>query len=261
MPKLYVAESDRKAGIVPDGQFHYTLAPDLAKVRGSSFRMRSWLWWNLLSLDAPTVALARALLFAAAVNLRLPLVGATVLLACIWLIYVLDRVLDGWRGDPAELWTARHRFYRRHWRIMLACASAVFSVALWLTLTRMARAVLHAGLAVLAAAGVYLLTVHALPSARRCCPKEVMTGLIFSFGSALPLWARMPGPRLRLVAPVLLFGVLCWLNCTAIECWENHRAGRSWRRPPTPWMTWIDGRLRQSCLSLMLLALLLAVSP
>ncbi len=57
-----------------------------------------WLWWNLLSLDAPTVAAAWALLFASAGGMRLRLTDAILLALSVW-------VISGWaeRIFPKEL--------------------------------------------------------------------------------------------------------------------------------------------------------------
>jgi hypothetical protein len=63
-------------------------------------------------------------------------------------------------------------------------------------------------------------------------PKEFVVALLFAAASALPAWdeARrraMEMPRhhpLLLLCPI--FAALCWLNCVAIEDWEQHRGGR-----------------------------------
>ena len=62
-------------------------------------------------------------------------------------------------------------------------------------------------------------------------PKEFVIALLFAAASALPAWdearrraAGMPRHHpLLLLCP--LFAVLCWLNCVAIEDWEQHRQG------------------------------------
>lgn len=63
-------------------------------------------------------------------------------------------------------------------------------------------------------------------------PKEFVVALLFAAASALPAWdeARrraMGMPRhhpLLLLCP--LFAALCWLNCVAIEDWEQHHGAR-----------------------------------
>jgi hypothetical protein len=84
---------------------------------------------------------------------------------------------------------------------------------------------------------LYLGLVH-LPSRVRGrslshFPKEFVIALLFAAASALPAWdeARRRAAGLPRHHPLLLlcplFAILCWLNCVAIEDWEQSRqAGR-----------------------------------
>src|SRR5512140_3956356 len=80
---------------------------------------RPWLWPNLLSLDAPIVALLWQLLFVRCFHGSLGTLPAALLAVAVWLIYVADRTLDAWRGMPGTAEQPRHQFYRRHWRAVL----------------------------------------------------------------------------------------------------------------------------------------------
>ena len=71
---------------------------------------RPWLWPNLLSLDAPIVALLWQLLFIRCFHGSLGVLPAVLLAIAVWLIYVADRMLDAWRGLTKQ---PRHEFYRR----------------------------------------------------------------------------------------------------------------------------------------------------
>jgi hypothetical protein len=179
-----------------------------------------WLWPNLLSLDAPLVALLWQSLAAKDAGLTLSLSSRIALPLTVWAIYLADRLFDSIR--PAEFTLAtRHQFYRAHRiaaLILLACVSGLLAVSL----RNLPPAVLHNGLAVGTLVAAYLLTVHALPAALRYLPKELAVALIFSAGTTLSVWTRMAHPA-SILFPALLFALLCWLNCSAIEAWETHQ--------------------------------------
>jgi hypothetical protein len=73
------------------------------------------------------------------------------------------------------------------------------------------------------AALAYFARVHRAgeydPFVSRVFTKELLVGLLFTCGCAMPSWAR--GPFLPLLAPVIFFAALAWLNCFAIDRWES----------------------------------------
>src|ERR1700704_1719121 len=71
---------------------------------------RFWLWPNLLSLDAPVVAVLWQILFARCFQVPVDALAALLLLLTVWLIYAADRILDARRD---ECHSPRHEFYRR----------------------------------------------------------------------------------------------------------------------------------------------------
>jgi glucose-6-phosphate-specific signal transduction histidine kinase len=110
------------------------------------------------------------------------------------------------------------------------------ALALAFLVSRMPRSLIGAYCVLGALSLLYLALVHlpARASGRslRYFPKEFVVALLFAAASALPAWdeARrraMGMPRhhpLLLLCP--LFAALCWLNCVAIEGWEQHSGGR-----------------------------------
>jgi hypothetical protein len=169
-----------------------------------------------------------------------------------WLFYVADRLLDA-RLSPEATLKERHRFHERHRRWFLSVAAPV-ALALAVLVARMPRSLLAAYCVLGALSLLYLGLVH-LP-ARACgrslhyFPKEFATALLFAAASALPAWdearrraAGMPRHHpLLLLCP--LFAVLCWLNCVAIEDWEQHRRGDR--------VGWLAGvAIAASCVSLL----------
>ena len=96
---------------------------------------RFWLWPNLLSLDAPVVAVLWQILFARCFQAPIDAPAALLLLLTVWLIYTADRTLDAWNG---ACHSPRHEFYRRRWRGLLPAWLAVFGLACWLAAEHLA---------------------------------------------------------------------------------------------------------------------------
>ena len=121
-------------------------------------RIPWWLWPNVLSLDAPLVAvLCQAALARAHKVALLPSVYAALFLT-VWLIYVVDRVLDGFSMQKAERLSARHAFYRRHRRVfLLLLIPAGLLTLLWLALAEIPTGIFLRGLALGFIVALYLL--------------------------------------------------------------------------------------------------------
>jgi hypothetical protein len=175
------------------------------------------LWPNLLSLDAPLVAVLWQTLFLRCLGAPVRWIPAAVLFLAVWLIYVADRILDTFRGPSLA---ARHLFYRRYFRPMLILWCCVLPGAAILAAGGLTGPVLVRGFGLLAAVGVYLIAVHALGSdVPRAGLKETAVALLFALGTSLPAWDFIRNWSDALT--VVLFSALCWLNCVAIEQWED----------------------------------------
>ncbi|HUA85954.1 MAG TPA: hypothetical protein VMB85_18980 [Bryobacteraceae bacterium] len=184
---------------------------------------RPWLWPNLLSIDAPIVAVLWQLLFARCFHADVNVMAAVLLVLAVWLIYAADRLLDArcsrWR-KPLRL--PRHEFYRRHWPVVTPVWIAVLAVAAWLACTRISAEIFDRGTALAAGVGFYFVVVHHL---RWHWPKELAVGILFALGASLAAWGKVRSAADA--ATIALFSCLCWINCVAIEKWE--------RRSVTPW--------------------------
>jgi hypothetical protein len=86
--------------------------------------------------------------------------------------------------------------------------------------------VLEGYVALTAICAVYFVWVHTgSPRAAAAASKEMAVGGIFAFGCVLPAWDAASREARLLLAPAgVLFAVLCWLNCVAIERWEGRGA-------------------------------------
>jgi hypothetical protein len=183
---------------------------------------RPWLWPNLLSLDAPIVALLWQLLFVRCFHGSLGTLPAALLAVAVWLIYVADRTLDAWRGMPGTAEQPRHEFYRRHWRAVLPIWIAALGGGAWLAWSRLPGPLFLEGLAVATGTALYLAVVHLAPGLlRRAGSKESLVAVLFGLGASLAAW---PGVQTTGdVLAILLFSCLCWMNCAAIDDWEHGR--------------------------------------
>ncbi len=203
-----------------------------------------WMWWNLLSLDAPTVVCLWALLFAQAVHISFPLLEVSVLTVTVWIIYVSDRMLDVLRTPPGSALSDRHNFYARNWYVVLGSLLPIALATAWVSLTKLSSQTRIVGLMLCGAVLFYFQIIHVFSDlAVRRVPKELVVGAIFAAGSTIPAWTHTAGSRTLLIPPALLFAALCGLNCIAIECWEHHRGERQWKKTPYWLIRWADRRI------------------
>src|SRR5487761_2206126 len=118
---------------------------------------RPWLWPNLLSLDAPIVALLWQILFARCFHAPLDPLPSILLVLAVWLIYAADRTIDSFTGAGSR---PRHDFYRRHWRALLPLWIFAAAGGMALAWTRLNREMLFQGCALGAAVVVYFALLH-----------------------------------------------------------------------------------------------------
>jgi hypothetical protein len=181
---------------------------------------RPWLWPNLLSLDAPLVAVLWQILFARCFHADVSTLAAVILVLAVWLIYAADRVLDA-RDESIRL--PRHEFYRRHWRGVLPVWAAVLGIAGWLAWTRLPSPMFRQGSILLAGVALYFAAVHVAPEAlRKAWPKEAAVAVLFALGASLAAWNHLRS--VEDAVPILLFSCLCWINCAAIDQWERNES-------------------------------------
>ncbi len=182
--------------------------------------------WHLLSLDAPTIAALWSWFFARAMRIELPWHAPLLLALGTWLVYVADRILDGTRSTPSSPLRERHHFHARHRKAFLIAGGAAGVALLWLIVARMSANARYEDTVLFAAALLYLVLVHKPRTGRTSwLPKELAVGIVFAAATAVPAWSRLGSglhsERTALFPAVALFAAVCWLNCVAIERWEN----------------------------------------
>lgn len=199
----------------------------MVEPKGNAQSRSPLVWLTRLSLDAPLVAILWQRMFAR--SLRVPLAAAvTVVLGIVvWLLYVLDRLLDtrGSGGTPAI--PPRHEFYRLHGRLFVLPLIAAVALAASLTFADLGREIIEGGFILLVAVGVYFCLVHfQLASGLWRGPKELWVGLLFAIGTGFPVWEQLGRSPSKMLAPWAIFAFLCWLNCSGIEFAEWQHSAR-----------------------------------
>lgn len=183
-------------------------------------------------MDAPTVAVVWALAFAWAAGIHLQLWIPLTLVCGTWSVYVADRLLDTRRAIAAgklDCLRERHYFHWRHKKLFAPLAICSAAIAAALILRLMPPVVCERNCALAAAALAYFSGVHSaarLPDwLRRLASKELLVGVIFTAGCAAPtLWQLRTFPW-PLIACVVFFAALAWVNCFAIAHWESAAEG------------------------------------
>lgn len=182
---------------------------------------RPWLWPNLLSLDAPLVAVLWQLLFVRCFHAGVDAIATALLVLSVWLIYAADRMLDALSGPAAaRSRLPRHEFYRRHWRAVLPVWSAALALAGWLAWTHLPAPLFERGATLSVVVAAYFVLVHLL---RPAWPKELAVAILFALGASVAAWNAIHSPAD--IETIALFSCLCWINCIAIEQWEQRAAG------------------------------------
>ena len=229
-PRVVAGEVDAGRWEVAPDKTRLAVAGELSRAEFAAAPW--WLWWNILSLDAPMVAVAWALVFAKCAGVALPGAEVTALGFVVWLIYTVDRLLDGRASatrDSAGAFGSplrqRHFFHRIHARGIAWVAAGVGTFTAMLVFTQIGPQVLRLAVPLGLILVLYMAWVH-LGRGRFVTQlsKEVAVGVVFAAGVALPAWSRLGGRRWEFFILAALFAAVCTLNCVAIEEWERGRA-------------------------------------
>ncbi len=211
-------------------------------------RIPWWLWPNVLSLDAPLVALVWSGTFALEWGGDLPSGSRLLLLAlAVWCIYVGDRLWDVRRiTDPTRA-PLRHQFYARHATTCTVLLGLGLILGLGIAITTLPLSVwlVAAGIG-LGVFGYFLQLLH-----RPKIPKEWACGTMFALGVLCPLVERW---SFDLFLHAGVFAGLCSANCLAIASWERNLQDGS-RASASPTLS--TGSLSWLLAALVLLAILL----
>jgi hypothetical protein len=189
-----------------------------------------WLWPNVLSLDAPLVAVAWLYMFARAWQVNY--LGWQAYLALglgVWVIYVCDRLLDVRvrdEGDPTL--GSRHEFHRRHRGWFLTGVALAGVTLIWFVFKRLPVELLlsYLGPAVVLVVVFFLFVLGSRRLGEIPYFRNGIAGLTFAFGTAMMAHSRVPTQGMMAMAlsrEMIAFALLCVLNITAIHLWEHSR--------------------------------------
>lgn len=185
-------------------------------------KARWWLWPTILSLDAPAVVVPWQWLIARCASARAGIPEMAVLGSSVWLAYTADRWIEGWRLVPENIGTHRHRFHQE-WRWPIAAAwAAVLGADVAVAVRGLPPREFMAGALILIPVAAYLLSHQLIHrNSRWRAPKELCVALLLGAGAAV-FAVGQPGASLpRMAAPLGLFMLLCFSNCTLISVWEH----------------------------------------
>lgn len=193
-------------------------------------------WWHLLSLDAPTVAALWSWSMAKAAHVPLPHTAPGILALGTWLVYVGDRILDGF-GQPNTRMQQRHYFYATWREIFLIAAIPASALLLWMVAHSMTTTARREDIALFLVALLYFCLIHLKgPTVEQWLPKELTVGVVFACATAVPAWSRLSAPQRPLLGTIIfIFAALCWLNCVAIQKWEHSQDSEAPTHPSTQW--------------------------
>ena len=193
-----------------------------------------WLWPGLLSLEAPLVAVSWLYMFAYVWQVNyLPWQAYAALGISVWLVYVLDRILESHfrvPGDPSL--GPRHHFHRRHKVPFLVFAgmAGIWLVILQFWFLPMELITSYSIPAALLVIGFFVLAGISAKSREIPYMRNLIAGLAFSYGTAMMahIFVWTEGVFQLLASRELLgFAVLCAVNITAIHIWERDRITQS----------------------------------
>jgi len=189
-----------------------------------------WLWPNLMSLDAPLVAVVWLYMFAQAWQVNyLPWQSYVALGLGVWVIYVLDRLLDRRvRAADDPLIGDRHEFHAKHQQgfvigVVVALAAIVSIV---LTVLPVELLVSYSGPAVGLVIAFFGMVLTSAESREVPYLRNLVAGLAFGYGTAMMAHIYVPTQgmySLLFSREMLGFSILCVLNITAIHLWEHSR--------------------------------------
>jgi hypothetical protein len=198
-------------------------------VRDSS--MPFWKFWecmNLLSLDAPLLALVWQDFLARCYPSLLRPAGRWVLGLTVWVIYIADRLIDV-RSPAVENEPIRHRFYRQNRGLAKVVLTSVAFADLFIGLLWLRPAVFSNGLLIGAGVVCYLAVFPFSRIAALIRWKRPCAALLFTTGIFLVAWTGTVNPWPVLGEPALAFCALCLGNMMLIEWWEQGRfTARGW---------------------------------
>ena len=175
---------------------------------------------NVLALDAPIVAIVWQHFFAKNFKIQISILETATLFSTVWFIYLLDHFLDSKKDIPL---TKRHLFTSKMKNTTITLLVLTFTTSIYLT-TSLPELVILGGICIAIFMCIYLVLVHfSITSFKiKTNSKEFLVGIGFGTGVGLPVIVSDLTITTWLPA-IILFCLLCWINCKLIDNWESNR--------------------------------------
>jgi hypothetical protein len=198
------------------------MKPALTAIPMSATQPRPWwLWPNLLSLDAPLVAVVWQELWAQCLVVEISYVHRALLVLATWLAYSGDRLLDV-RCLKGPVDSPRHEFSRCHFHVLSKFWAVAFALAIVFGLQLPLHEIICA-LVLLFVLGGYFLLHHSQKIRKHAGKmKEILAGLIFASGTIFFVVIQVPHTTSFMLIFVA-WVALCCMNCLMIACWDRVR--------------------------------------
>lgn len=178
-----------------------------------------WLWPNLLSLDAPVIAVLWQRFLAESLGIPVPVRATIALGLIVWAIYIIDRQLD--TRDKKQFCADRHQFANQYPFTFTVLASVVLSSGV-LAALGLPDEYLISGVVIAGTLAIYMTFVHFTTlQTKRPGLKHTTVGLVFSAGVGIPLIAAFGFSILPWLPCLVAFAGLCAINCVFISSWED----------------------------------------
>jgi hypothetical protein len=191
----------------------------------SEHRKPFWLIPNLLSLDAPLVAVSWLYIFAKTWRVNyLPWAAYISLGLVVWVIYLTDRLLDSSFQGAAGKLAARHHFHQLHRKKLTVVAAIATIVAVVLVIGLSGSIYSYAFVGVALVACFFALSIFTTQGADELpYSKNILAGVTFAYGSAMLAYAYtgFDVGGIMFSHELICFAVLCILNIFAIDLWEH----------------------------------------
>ncbi|MCA9417429.1 MAG: hypothetical protein KC931_04765 [Candidatus Omnitrophica bacterium] len=180
------------------------------------------LWLNVLSLDAPLVAICWQFFFSRLFDRPIVWTHPFLLGAVTWLAYSGDRILDGMRAEDPSMLAPRHRFAVRYRIHLILTWILVFLLGLGVGVFLLERPLFWRGMSLTAGVAVYYLLVFLWPNwTRRVVPREFAVSLLFVAGTSCFVFTKADLKSVEVWNALIWFGAICFINCILIAFWEK----------------------------------------
>lgn len=188
-------------------------------------RIPWWMYANVLSLDAPIIAVVWLYVFSWIwdVNYVEPLLPV-VLALVVWIVYASDRLLDCKIRDNSPH-SLRHRVHQQYEKQFTLAIIAALIATLLISLFVLQWSIVQTAMMPLGAtAGFFVLAFFSSSTRRVSYTKNLFAGYAFAWGVGAGLIGLLGLPQpanwFKLLAPeMLVFGLLCVINITAVDLW------------------------------------------